>query len=398
MEATKSLEGIRVLDLSRFAAGPHCTMLLADLGAEVVKVEEPGSGEGQRKIPPFARGQAYLFLLLNRNKKGITLNLKTEEGREILKELATQVDVLVENFAPGVMARLGLGYPELRQRNPRLIYASISGFGQQGPYSSRPGYDMLAQAMGGMMSVTGHPEGPPTRTGPAVADFMGSLYLTIAILAALQARQKTGRGQRIDISLHDCVWATVCYEFAPAYFLQGTILPRQGNRHPNCTPYNTYKTKDGYVVIATATDAQWQSLLRAMGRENLLSEPRFATMAKRQENFAAVDALVEEWTRGRSVGEVIAELTQARVPCAPILTLDKVVTDPHLQAREMIQEMEHPVAGRIKLPGSVLKLSETPATLRSPAPSLGEHNREIYCGWLGLSSEKLNQLKEEGII
>ncbi len=393
-----ALHGIRIIDVARFYAGPYCPMLLGDLGAEVIKIEEPAAGDGQRALAPLIGGQGYPFLIVSRNKKGITLNLKAERGKEIFKELVAKGDVVIENFAPGVMDKLGLGYHELRKVNPEIIFASVSGFGQKGPYRSRVAYDMIAQATGGMMAVTGYPDQPPLRVGPSIADFVASLHAAIAILAALYHRQQAGHGQAIDISMQDCMWAITAVEFSAPYFLTGKPLPRWGNRQHQCAPYNAYQATDGYVVIATTTDGQWQSLLKVMGREEFSGAPHFATPSQRVAHVEQVDALVAEWTKTKTVAQVLAELGDSRVPCAPILDIGEVANDPHLLARDMVVEVNQPGAGEIKVPGSVFKLSETPGEAKLPAPSLGQHNEEVYCGLLGYPKEQLASLAEEGII
>ncbi len=393
-----ALHGVRVIDLSRFYTGPCCTMLLGDLGAEVIKIEEPKSGDGQRSLPPFVGGQGYAFLIVNRNKKSITLNLKDERGKEIFKELVAKADVVVENFAPGVMERLGLSYDELEKCNPSIIMASVSGFGQEGPYRSRVAYDMIAQAMGGMMSVTGYPNQPPVKTGPSMADFTASLYTAIAVCAALYHRAQTGQGQAIDISMQDSMWSTTATEFLGPYFLSGQPLPRSGNRQHQCAPYNVYQTEDGYVAIATTTDAQWQSILRVMGKDEFAEAPQFATPGERVKNVEQVDALIQEWTKTKTVEQVLTAFDAARVPCAPILGIAEVANDQHLLSRQMVVEVQQPGIGPLKVPGSVFKLSATPGEIRFPAPSLGEHNYDVYRGLLGYAEEEIANLKHREII
>ena len=396
--SVSSLSNIKVLDLTQYYAGPHAAMLLADLGAEVIKVERPDGGEGQRHVPPFIQGEPYLYLMLNRNKKSITLNLADAEGKRLFKELAQKADVVVENFSPGVMEKLGLSYDILKGVNPRIIYGAVSGFGQTGPYRSRPAYDPVAQAMSGLMSVTGFPEVQPTRCGPALGDVMGSLYLVIGVLIALRHRDQTGRGQMIDIALLDVLWALTSFEYAPQYFLTGQSPTRKGNRHPNVTPFNTYPTTDGYVVIATAADHQWQSLCHAMGRDDLARNERYTTLAKRRELADEVDGLVAEWTRKHTQAEIVDALVEAHIATAPIQSIEQATRDPQLLSRRMIEEIEHPRAGKHKATGSVLKLSETPGEIRTPAPALGENNNEVYRGWLGLSAQKLAGLKKRGVV
>ncbi len=397
----KALDGVKALDFTRVYAGPFCTKLLGDLGAEVIKVEIPGGGDSTRTIPPLIKeveGEGYLFVLLNHGKKSTTLNLRSERGRDICRELTKRADVVVENFAPGVMDNLGLGYEELSKIKPLLIYASVSGFGQTGPRRSQTAYDMVAQAMGGMMSVTGFPDGPPVKAGPCVADFVGGLYATISILAALHHRSKTGEGQMIDISLQDAVWSITAVDFGPNYFLTGEIPQRLGNGLPLVTPYNVYPARDGWVVIVITTVGHWETFLRVIGREDLLGVQKYATMPQRINHRHEVDALVEEWTKTRSVQEIVDELGGAHLPCSPVPEFDEVANDPQLLSREMITEVEQTLTGKVKVLGSVFKLSKTPGEVKSPAPFLGEHNYEVYSNILGYSEQEIKKLQSDGII
>jgi len=395
----KALDDIKILDFSRMYAGPFCTMMLKDLGAEVIKIEIPGGGDGVRDLPPMTEGgEAYIFVNLNRGKKSITLNLNTQRGQEVAREMVKKVDVVVENFTPGVMARMGLGYEELKQLNPGIVYASLSGFGHTGPYSSRPAFDILAQAMGGLMSVTGFADGPPTKTGPALADLISAHYLTISILTALHYRDRSGTGQHIDISMQDCIWAMTAIQFAPHYFLTGEAPPRLGNGQLEATPFNVYPAKDGHVVIAIVTVGHWQDFLRVIGREDLLEVAEYATQSERINHRQEMDALVEEWTRTRSVSEIVAMLNDARLPCSPMPTFDEVANDPQLLSREMVIEVEQLLSGTLKVPGSVFKLSETPGDVKFAAPFLGEHNYEVYPDLMGYDEQKISQLAKDGII
>ncbi len=392
----EALDGLRVLDVSQYFTGPLCTAALADLGAEVISVE-PLQGQAQRLVPPFLKNESYMFMMVNRNKKGVTLNLKTEKGKEIFKQLAAKSDVVVSNFTPGVMENLGLDYKELVKVNPRVIYASVAGFGQTGPYRTRPAYDFIAQAMTGFMCMTGFAD-TPVRSQVSVADHTASLYLAIAILTALQYRAKTGEGQEIDISMQDCLLAITSYEGFPIYFAEGKVPPRVGNRSPHAAPWNSYPALDGTVVITTASDPQWLALLKAIDREDLIDEARFETLAKRAENVDEVDAIIKEWTTARTVDEIIAKLLEAHVPCAPILDISETVNDPQIFARNMIAELHHPVAGSITTCGSPLKLSRTPGRIKSPPPLLGQHNEEVYSGLLGISKEQIMELREQGVV
>jgi CoA:oxalate CoA-transferase len=395
----EALDGIKVLDLSRAYAGPFCTLMLRDLGAEVIKLEMTGSGDTVRTNYPLTKGsESGTFIILNRGKKSITLNLKTDKGRKICRELAQKVDVLVENFSPGTMEKLGLGSKELCKLNPKLIFASISAYGQTGPRRNTVGYDPIIQAMGGMTGVTGFQNGPPIKCGVSVADFSGGLYTTIAILGALHHRQNTGEGQTIDISLQDCVWLLTSIEYAPPYFLNGRILPKLGNSHPAMTPGNLYMAKDGPVLISTGEVAQVHRLYKIMGREDLVNTPLGADHEERIKYKEQIDTIVGEWTKTRTVNEIVNQLQAIEIVCSPVPSFDQVCNDPHLISREMIIEVEQPVSGKVKTPGSLFKLSKTPGNINFPAPTLGEHNLEIYSTLLGHTEEEIGQLSKEGVI
>lgn len=395
----KALDNVRVLDLTRFYTGPFCTMLLRELGAEIIKIEIPEGGDTPRNAAPITRGgEGYIYINLNRGKKSITLNLKAEKGREIARELMLKSDVVVENFHAGEMDELGLGYEEISKHKPSLIFASISGFGQTGPYSHRASYDMVAQAMGGLMGVTGFPDKPPTRVGVAIGDFVSSLYTAIAILAALRHRDNTGEGQLIDISLHDCIWALTAIEYAPLYFMSGEIPQRYGNGLYNVTPFNTYPTRDGYAVICIITNGQWDNFVKVIGRGDLAGQSKYSTLIERTKYRDEIDTMVSEWTGARTTAEVVEELGKAGLPCSEIPTFDRIANDPHLLSRGMIIEVEQLISGRLKVPGSVFKLSRTPGDAGSPAPFLGEHNLDVYSSLLGYSEREITGLSDEGII
>ena len=394
----KALDGVKVLDFTQYNAGPNCSMFLRELGAEVIKVEIPGRGDAERASMPLSKKrEALQFICRNRGKKSITLNLKNEKGLGIATALAARADVLVENFAAGVMDRLGLSYEELTRINPRLIYASISGYGHTGPRSSEPSYDLVTQAMGGLMSITGFPDGPPTRVGAALGDYLGGLNTAVAILAALYYRSMTGEGQAIDISMQDGVWAFVLPERAD-YFVNNETPKRYGNRYSHVAPAGSYTATNGDFIIFIATENQWGSLLHIIGREDLTGDKRYATREGRTNHRDEVDALVEGWSKTRTVEEILDALKKAKVPCSPVPTFDEVAHDPQLLSRGMIVEVEQPISGKVKLTGSVLKMSKTPGDKRFPAPALGEHNHEIYSGMLGYSREEIQKLKEEGVI
>ncbi len=396
--AKGALEGVRVLDFTQYLSGPHGTSVLSELGAEIIKIEKPGDGEPERQaMPKTSKGESYQFFSYNRGKKSVTLNLKDPKGVEIAKKLAAKVDILVENFAPGGMDRLGLSYEEVRKINPRIIYASISGFGQTGRRRNDVSYDVVAQAMGGLMSVTGQPDGEPLKAGISLGDYMGGYNGVIAILAALYYRTVTGEGQSIDISMQDGIWAMVFPDRAD-YFDTLEVPKRFGNKLSSSAPFGAYHSKNGYVVICTITDPQWQKVLQAMGREDLSGEERFATRENRTKNMKEVDGVVQAWCQEKTVEDIFAILKKFGVPCSPLPTFDQVASDPHLLEREMIVEVEQPVSGKVKLSGSVYKMSKTPGDRRKRVPDAGEHNEEIYRGLLGIGEEEMKKLKEGSVI
>ena len=376
------LHGLRVLDLSRVLAGPYCTMVLGDLGADVIKVEPPDGDETRAWGPPFAGGESAYYLCVNRNKRGMTVNLKTEEGRDIVRKLAGRSDVLVENFRPGTLARFGLDYETLRSGSPGLVYCSISGFGQTGPLRDRPGYDFMIQAMGGLMSFTGEPDGEPMKVGVAVTDITAGLYAVIAILAALQARTVSGEGQYLDISLFDSQLGWLA-NVASNFLVSGNLPNRYGNAHANIVPYQSFRASDGYFALAVGNDKQFARLCNLIGRPELASDVRFATNTARVNHREELIPLLETVFPSRRADEWLSALEEAEIPCGPINTLDKVFAEPQVAAREMLIEMEHPTVGTLPLVGSPLKFSQTPVTYHRPPPRLGEHTDEILKDVLG---------------
>jgi len=394
-----ALEGIRILDFTQVYSGPFCTLLLRDLGAEVIKVERLGAGDSIRNDAPLTQGsESGTFIILNRGKKSITVNLKSDKGRDICRELAKKMDVVVENFSPGTMDKLGLGSQELCQLNSKLIYASISAYGHAGPRRNDIGYDPVAQAMGGLTSVTGMPDGPPTKCAVAIADFSAGVFTALSIMAALMHRMKTGEGQTIDISLQDCVWLLTSIEFSPHYFINGNVPQRWGNGHPAMVPGNLYPAKDGSVRIDTGTLSQVERLYRTMGREDLLGTPLCLNQKERVKYREQIDASVTEWTKTKSAEEIVSKLKMADVPCVKVPAFDEVCNDPQLLSREMIIEVEQTVSGKVKTPGSVFKLSKTPGDATCPAPFLGEHNLEVYSSMLGYSEGEITDLADKGIV
>ncbi len=394
-----SLDGIKVLDFSRAYSGPFCTLLLKDLGAEIIKLELTGSGDTVRKDYPLTKGgEGGTFIILNRGKKSITLNLKSEKGREICQQLIERVDVLIENYSPGTMEKLGLGHEEVCELNPKLIYASISGFGHSGPYRDYVSYDPIAQAMGGITGITGFPDSPPIKCGVSIADFSTGIYTALAITAALHHRQNTGEGQWIDMSLQDCVWLLSAIEFSPPYFLNGKILPKLGNGHPSMAPGNLYMAKDGPVIISTGVLHQVLRLYKIMGREDLCDTPLASNQSERYKYKDQIDEAVGEWTKTKTVDEILKILRKEEIPCGPVPSFDKVCQDPHLKSREMIIEVEQEVSGPVTVPGSPFKMSKTPGNIKYPAPILGEHNSDVLSGILGYTEEELNQFSNDGVI
>jgi len=391
------LEGIRVIDLTRVLAGPYATMILADLGAEVLKVEIPGTGDEARSFGPFQNGISAYFMSINRGKKGLTMNLQKDEGKQLLKKLVREADILTENFRPGTMARLGLGYESLRPENPRLIYAATSGFGQTGPLAPRGAYDMIIQAMGGIISITGEPGRPPVRVGTSIGDLAASLYTVVGILAALHHREESGQGQLVDIAMLDCQ-AALLENAVARYAVSGEVPGPLGSRHPAITPFQVFESRDGYFVLAIGNDTIWKKFCEVLGRPDLITDERFATNPARTENQPEVERILNDVFGEKTSEEWIGELDAAGIPCGPIQGVDQVVNHPQIRAREMMVEIDHPDAGPLLMPASPVKLSETPAKVEKPAPQLGQHTDEILRGILGLSDEEIRQLRDAEVI
>lgn len=397
MEQDGALKGVRVLDLTRVLAGPFCTMMFADMGAEVIKIEQPKIGDDSRRFAPLVKGESAYYMNLNRNKKGITLNLKSK-GKDLFLEMVKNADVVIENYRPGTMEKLGLGYEVLKKVNPRIVYGAISGFGHTGPYSKRAGYDIIGQAAGGLMSTTGWPGGEPTRTGTAIGDVLGGLSAAVGILAALRHAEKTGQGQKVDIALVDSVVASLEI-INQIYLVTGRVPERIGNRYESTYPYDSFKTKDGSIVIAAGNDKLWRLVCNVMGQPELINRPEFETNPQRVENHALLKPIVEAWTLSQTMKEAVDKLLEVGVPASPINTIEQVVNDPQIAGvREMFVEVDHPVAGHIKITGSHLKFSETKTSIKTPAPVLGQDNIEVYGQLLGLTEKQLKEFKEEGVI
>lgn len=399
MSEHRALENITVIDMTRVVAGPFCGAMLGDLGAAVIKVEIPGRGDDSRAYGPYVNGESLYYSNLNRNKYGITLNLKTEEGKKILKALVKKADILIENFRPGVMERLGLGYEELSKINERLIYGAVSGFGSYGPYKDRPGYDIIAQAMGGLMSLTGQEGNPPTRVGSAIGDLLGGLNLTIGVMAALNARNITGKGQKIDISLVDCVVASL-EQAVQRFEVSGEVPERHGNMYESIAPYDMYHAKDGYVVIGCGNQKMFEEFCNEiLQRPELISDKRFLTVPLRVKNNKEMKQYIEYWTETLTVSEAVQKLLDSGIPAGPIYDLSDIVKDEHIaNAREMIVHTKHPVMGDIVLNGNPIKMSDTRVDIHKASPTLGEDTENILVQYLNMEKEQIMELREAGVI
>jgi len=374
-------------------------MMLGDLGADVIKIERPGVGDDTRGWgPPETGGEAAYYLCTNRNKRSLTVDIKAPEGREILLKLAKQSDILIENFKVGTLEKIGLGFEDLKKINPGIIYCSVTGFGQTGPYKDKPGYDFVIQGMGGIMSITGDPDGPPMKVGVAIVDITAGLFACSSILAALRHREKTGKGQYIDISLLDAMVSWLA-NVGSNYLVTGKKPVRFGNAHPNITPYEPYNTKDGIqITIAVGNDRQFQTFCKLAGIEEVAEDQRFATNAQRVYHRKELAPILAEKMLERTSEEWLRELDNLKIPCGPINTLDKVFSDPHVQAREMLAEIPHPTAETLKMVASPMKLTDTPCEITRHPPLLGEHTAEVLQEKLGYSPEKIEELRKENIV
>jgi CoA:oxalate CoA-transferase len=392
------LSDVTVIDFGQIFQGPYASLLLAKAGAFVIKIEPPRGEPGRRRAEP-GKSATLPFAMLNQNKHAVTLNLKHARGRELLFRMVENADVLLENFSPGTMDDLGVGWSRLREVNPRLIYATGTGFGISGPDRDNLAMDMTIQAASGIMSVTGFPDGPPVKAGPTLVDFMGGIHLYAGIVTALYDRDRSGVGRLVEVAMQEAVYPTLAASY-DYYYRTGEIPPRTGNRQSglNSAPYNVFPTKDGHVAIHIVTEAHFQNLLKAMGRQDLADDPRFATNAGRVAHMDETDALVTAWTQTLGKMEVFARTKAYRIPCAPVRNAPEVMNDPHMHERGMLARINHPELGDIVVPGTPLRVHDTDPVEPAPSPTIGQHNNAIYGGWLGLSATEIAELTERGVI
>jgi crotonobetainyl-CoA:carnitine CoA-transferase CaiB-like acyl-CoA transferase len=391
------LHGVRVVDFTRILAGPFGAMFLGDMGAEVIKVEEPGKGDDTRGWPPFVAGEATYFMAVNRNKKSVTLNMKAAEGQAILRKLVAKADVVLENFRPGTMERLGFGYERLRTLNPRLVYCSISGFGESGPEASRPGYDLIVQGESGIMDITGFPDGPPVKVGNSIADLVAGMSAAQGVVLALFARERTGRGQKVEIGMLDVMASLLTYQ-AGLYWNAGGRPARRGNQHPSIVPYEVFQAQDAYLTLGVANNSLWEKTCRVLGREDLVRDPRFDTEANRVSHRDTLIPLLNGLFGARPAAEWLARLEQAGVPAGKIKTVAEVCESPHLEARGMIVKLPHPKAGSVTVMGVPVRLWDTPGAVASPPPLLGEHTEEVLTRLLRIPKAKVEKLRAAGVV
>jgi formyl-CoA transferase/CoA:oxalate CoA-transferase len=391
------LAGVRVLDLTRVLAGPFCSMMLGDMGAEVIKIEEPGKGDDTRSWPPFLGGEATYFMSVNRNKKSLTLNLKAPEGQDILRKLVARSDVLLENFRPGTMDRLGFGHAALSKLNPKLVYCSISGFGESGPDASRPGYDLIIQGESGLMDLTGAADGPPFKFGTSIADLTAGMMGAHGVTLALLARTRTRRGQKVEIGMLDVMASLLTYH-AGIYFATGRAPKRRGNAHPSIVPYEVFRAADAFLTVGVANNSLWERFCGALERPDLITDPRFDTEARRVENRETLVPLLNDVLGARPASDWLGRLDKAGVPAGRITTVDEVCQSPHLQARGMIVSLPHPKAGSVTVMGVPVRLHETPGAASAPPPLLGQHTDEILTRLLKVKAATVARYRETGVV
>jgi len=391
------LAGVRVIDLTRVLAGPFCAMSLGDMGAEVIKIEEPGKGDDTRGWPPFVSGEATYFLSVNRSKKSLTLNMKAPEGQEVLRRLLATADVVLENFRPGTMERLGFGYERLRKSNPRLVYCAISGFGESGPEAHRPGYDLIVQGESGIMDITGFPDGPPVKVGNSIGDLVAGMAAAQGIVLALLNRLRTGKGQKVEIGMLDVMASLLTYQ-AGLYWNAGGRPTRRGNEHPSIVPYEVFKAQDVYLTLGVANNPLWERTCRALDREDLIKDPRFDTVSNRVANRKVLVPLLNEILGARPADEWLARLDKAGVPAGRIKTVAEVCESTHLRARGMMVSLPHPKAGTITVMGVPVRLHGSPGVAAMAPPLLGQHTEEILTGLLRMPKSRVEQLRAAGVV
>jgi len=391
------LTGVRVLSFGRALAGPYAAMMLADLGAEVIKIEDPGKGDMARNNGPFVSDLSSYFLSVNRGKKSITLNMRENKAKDIVRELLLETDILVENFRPGIMKKMGLDYPAVQKINPRVIYVSISGFGQTGPYSQKPAFDMIAQGMGGTVSITGESGRPPVRVGFSIGDIGAALFAVSATLAALYERERSGQGQQVDVAMLD-TQAALCENACARYFATGQVPQPMGSRHPLLTPFQVFPTKTDHMVVVTFRDEEWANLCRVFGREEWIEDERFKTSARRTANHAVLEPLLKEIFATKTRDEWLAVFDQAGVISSPVNNIKQVVEDPQVRERDMVLSVSHTRLGQVQVVGTPMKFSRTPCRIEKASPDLGEHTDELLTQKINLSPEDIRRLREEGVV
>ena len=392
----RPLSGIRVLDLSHVLAMPYCTMILGDLGAEVIKVERPVTGDDARHFGPYKEGESAYFMSVNRNKRSVTLDLRNAEAKAVLRDLIACSDVLAENYKPGTLAKLGFSEQEVKAINPRIVYASICGFGHGSVYPGRPGYDIIAQAFSGFMSITGYPENPPTRAGASVGDIISGLFTAVGILASLRGVDREGQGQRLDIAMTDCMLA-VLENAVVRQTVAGQTPGRVGSRHPAITPFDVFETANGHVVIAVGNDRLWEMFCQAVPQlAEALGDERFSSNPQRTENHADLKPIIEAWSRTLTSAALVEQLSVVGVPCGPVNTIADVVADPNTIHRDMLAAFDHPTAGHVVTANNPIHFDRTPCKAHRPAPELGQHTEDVMTAVLGYPSERVDELRSSG--
>lgn len=394
---TGPLKGIKVLSFGRVLAGPFAAMMLADLGADVIKIEDPKKGDLARINGPFIKDLSSYFLSVNRGKKSLTLNLRHDKGKEIIKILIPRIDILIENFRPGIMKKMGLEYEVVKELNPRLIYVSVSGFGQYGPYAHKPAFDMVAQAMGGTVSITGEPGRPPVRVGYSIGDIGASLFTVSATLAALYERERSGKGQHIDVAMMDSQVA-LCENACARHFATGEVPKPMGARHPLVTPFQIFPTKTDEMVLITYRDEEWQKLCGVIGREDLIEDERFRSLANRHKNHAILEPILIEIFETKTRDEWFSIFEETGLVYGPVNNIEQVVRDPQVLAREMVLDVEHSRLGKLNVVGTPMKFSRTPCQIEKACPDLGEHTQEILTDQLNLSPDEIEKMRKEGVV